>query len=123
MATSAKAKKKALITADERLEDLFTQTFGEIVSDIDNDITIDEFECKADKSVDGKDVTIDLRVTGTAGATTQDEICKKEGGKISDVKKPLDVIKVTLDDDSVAEFKLVDCKNLTPTDYLLVYQI
>lgn len=117
------ASEKAAKTASERLADLFTEAFQRIVNDPKNDIIVDEFECSVVKSVGSSDVTVDVRIFGFAGNTTQDEFCsKKKGCQPVLLKKGAAKVRIVLDDDTPVYFHFSECRNLDATDYLLSYK-
>jgi len=75
------------------------------------------------KAIDRKSISMDVRVFGSSAASTQDQMCRKEKGKLVKVAKGASKINVTLDNDSMVTFVLVDCMNLNATDYMLCYKM
>jgi hypothetical protein len=122
--TADQGRAKAKVTDNERLSDLFQQAFLKASQDRNSEFTVDEFECSAEKSVDGKDIKVEVRVFGNAVTSSQDQMYQKnKQGKLLKIAKGAEKIKVTLDNDSVAVFALADCLNLNATDYLLAYKM
>lgn len=116
------SKKNISSTANDRIGDLFTEAFQNIVSDPKNKINVEEFECNVTKTVGTNEVTVDVRIYGFAGNTSQDEFCVKGGnGEYKLLKKGAENVVIKLDDDSLVTFQFKKCMNLDATDYLLTY--
>ena len=113
-------RKKVARIADDHIETLFTDAFAAMVASTRGDIEIQEFDCKVQRELGQDRPVIDVRVYGMAGTTLQEAFYNKEAKKVIPQAK---VIKVTLDDDSVAKFNFVSCMNLTVNDYMVSYQL
>jgi hypothetical protein len=106
----------------DRLETLFEEAFQALADSTSNEMDIPEFEVAVVKDA-GKKAEVRVTVMGIAGSTTQDDFCSKEDGKIVRSIGGSEKVIITLDDDTEAEFELVDVVNLRTIEYMVVYQV
>jgi len=106
--------------ADERIETLFMDAFTSMVASTNGKLEIPESDCKVQRELGQDRPVIDVRVYGMAGTTLQEDFYDKESKKVVPQGK---VIKVVLDDGTVAKFNFVSCMNLTVNDYMISYQL
>jgi len=102
---------------DESLETAFTDAFQKIVSKPENKLTIEDFECKVERTSAGRDVAIQITIFSMAGGTPRSVLHNKKTGKIASqiANVPVDV------EGTQVVFALKDSAELNSNDYILFY--
>ena len=105
---------------DEKIEDLFTESFRTVSDKYENKLTISEFETKVVRTVGSRALGVEVRVYGLADVTSRHQIHNKKTGHAA---SPLKSVTVNVPNKGQAKFILESSADLNTNDYVLFYKL